>query len=216
MLIALAKNSAIAGAFSVTELFGTLQAPQRAGLQHHLDLRLDRRRLPDHHSCRISALFNVLEKRWGSPDDRAGDPVDLSPPPSTTCPARGPGAATWLYGVARRCSPSPACSAGRLPALRHRPVHRREVGARSSTRASRSCCSDGLRHTLKAFALAAVLSLVLGALLAAGRLSDHRPVALVRHAVRGVLPGHAVLIMIFFIFVGLLRPATPSGPWSPD
>ncbi|MEV7780800.1 amino acid ABC transporter permease [Kitasatospora sp. NPDC088351] len=35
---------------------------------------------------------------------------------------------------------------------------------------------DGLLATLEAFALAAVLSLALGALLAAGRLSDHRPV----------------------------------------
>ncbi|MFC8451134.1 amino acid ABC transporter permease [Kitasatospora sp. NPDC057223] len=34
---------------------------------------------------------------------------------------------------------------------------------------------DGILNTLKAFALAALFSLVLGALLAAGRLSDHRP-----------------------------------------
>ncbi|MFD3994623.1 MULTISPECIES: amino acid ABC transporter permease [Streptomyces] len=63
-LIALAKNSAIAGAFSVTELLGTYKTLSELGYNivwtfvwiavGYLIITLT-----------ISALFNVLEKRWG-------------------------------------------------------------------------------------------------------------------------------------------------------
>lgn len=63
-LIALAKNSAIAGAFSVTELLGTYKTLNELGYSiiwsfvwiavGYLIITLA-----------ISALFNVLEKRWG-------------------------------------------------------------------------------------------------------------------------------------------------------
>ncbi|MFD7968700.1 amino acid ABC transporter permease [Streptomyces clavifer] len=63
-LIALAKNSAIAGAFSVTELLGTYKTLNELGYSivwsfvwiavGYLIITLT-----------ISALFNVMEKRWG-------------------------------------------------------------------------------------------------------------------------------------------------------
>ena len=63
-LIALAKNSAIAGAFSVTELLGTYRTLSELGYNivwtfvwialGYLIITLA-----------ISALFNILEKRWG-------------------------------------------------------------------------------------------------------------------------------------------------------
>ncbi|MGW2300595.1 amino acid ABC transporter permease [Streptomyces sp. NPDC001809] len=63
-LIALAKNSAIAGAFSVTELLGTYKTLSELGYNivwtfvwiaaGYLLITLT-----------ISALFNILEKRWG-------------------------------------------------------------------------------------------------------------------------------------------------------
>ncbi|MER8038661.1 amino acid ABC transporter permease [Streptomyces hydrogenans] len=63
-LIALAKNSAIAGAFSVTELLGTYKTLSELGYNivwtfvwiavGYLIITLS-----------ISAVFNVLEKRWG-------------------------------------------------------------------------------------------------------------------------------------------------------
>lgn len=63
-LIALAKNSAIAGAFSVTELLGTYKTLNELGYNiiwtfvwiavGYLIITLT-----------ISAIFNVLEKRWG-------------------------------------------------------------------------------------------------------------------------------------------------------
>lgn len=63
-LIALAKNSAIAGAFSVTELLGTYKTLNELGYDiiwtfvwiavGYLIITLT-----------ISAIFNVLEKRWG-------------------------------------------------------------------------------------------------------------------------------------------------------
>ncbi|MFF3354182.1 amino acid ABC transporter permease [Streptomyces sp. NPDC002917] len=63
-LIALAKNSAIAGAFSVTELLGTYKTLNELGYNiiwtfvwiavGYLIITLS-----------ISALFNVMEKRWG-------------------------------------------------------------------------------------------------------------------------------------------------------
>ncbi|MGX1668480.1 amino acid ABC transporter permease [Streptomyces sp. NPDC055400] len=65
-LIALAKNSAIAGAFSVTELLGTYKTLSELGYNiiwtfvwiavGYLIITLT-----------ISAIFNVLERRWGVP-----------------------------------------------------------------------------------------------------------------------------------------------------
>ncbi|GGR23901.1 amino acid ABC transporter permease [Streptomyces roseolus] len=62
---------------------------------------------------------------------------------------------------------------------------------------------EGLGNTLKAFALAAVLSLALGAVLATGRLSEHRPVRWIATLLVEFFRAMPVLVMIFFIFVAL-------------
>lgn len=62
---------------------------------------------------------------------------------------------------------------------------------------------DGLVSTLLAFSMAAVLSLVLGALLAAGRLSDHRPVRWVCTAVVEFFRAMPLLIMIFALYLSV-------------
>ncbi|WP_033213274.1 amino acid ABC transporter permease [Kitasatospora phosalacinea] len=59
---------------------------------------------------------------------------------------------------------------------------------------------DGVLATLKAFGLAAVGSLVLGALLAAGRLSDHRPVRAASTAVVQFFRAMPLVIMIFALY----------------
>ncbi|MGW3167519.1 amino acid ABC transporter permease [Streptomyces sp. NPDC001142] len=61
----------------------------------------------------------------------------------------------------------------------------------------------GLGNTLKAFAYAAVLSLALGAVLAVGRLSDHRAVRWVSTLLVEFFRAMPVLVMIFFVFVAL-------------
>ncbi|MFI9028431.1 amino acid ABC transporter permease [Streptomyces sp. NPDC053560] len=61
----------------------------------------------------------------------------------------------------------------------------------------------GLGNTLKAFAVAAVLSLVLGTVLAAGRLSWHRPVRWLSTLLVEFFRAMPVLVMIFFIYVAL-------------
>ncbi|MFC5724723.1 amino acid ABC transporter permease [Streptomyces gamaensis] len=58
---------------------------------------------------------------------------------------------------------------------------------------------DGLLTTLRTFALAAAFSLVLGALLAAGRLSDHRPVRWAASVVVEFFRAMPLLIMIFLL-----------------
>ncbi|MET8767934.1 amino acid ABC transporter permease [Streptomyces sp. NPDC004658] len=68
----------------------------------------------------------------------------------------------------------------------------------------------GLGNTLKAFALAAVLSLALGGLLATGRLSDHRPVRWLATVVVEFFRAMPVLVMIFFIFVALKVQPLPA------
>ncbi|MET8561944.1 amino acid ABC transporter permease [Streptomyces flaveolus] len=68
----------------------------------------------------------------------------------------------------------------------------------------------GLGNTLKAFALASVLSLALGGLLAAGRLSDHRPVRWLATVVVEFFRAMPVLVMIFFIFVALKVQPLPA------
>ncbi|MFF2525397.1 amino acid ABC transporter permease [Streptomyces liangshanensis] len=68
----------------------------------------------------------------------------------------------------------------------------------------------GLGNTLKAFALAAVLSLALGVVLAAGRLSAHRPVRWLATLFVEFFRAMPVLVMIFFIFVALRVQALPA------
>ncbi|HWU09577.1 MAG TPA: amino acid ABC transporter permease [Streptomyces sp.] len=68
----------------------------------------------------------------------------------------------------------------------------------------------GLGNTLKAFACAAVLSLALGAVLAVGRLSDHRPVRWISTLLVEFFRAMPVLVMIFFIFVALKVQPLPA------
>ncbi|ARI51480.1 MULTISPECIES: amino acid ABC transporter permease [Streptomyces] len=68
----------------------------------------------------------------------------------------------------------------------------------------------GLGNTLKAFAYAAVLSLALGAVLAVGRLSVHRPVRWLCTLLVEFFRAMPVLVMIFFIFVALKVHALPA------
>jgi glutamate transport system permease protein len=68
----------------------------------------------------------------------------------------------------------------------------------------------GLGNTLKAFAIAAALSLVLGTVLAVGRLSDHRPVRWLATLVVEFFRAMPVLVMIFFIFVALKVQPLPA------
>ncbi|MGW3658037.1 amino acid ABC transporter permease [Streptomyces sp. NPDC005151] len=68
----------------------------------------------------------------------------------------------------------------------------------------------GLGNTLKAFAYAAVLSLALGAVLAVGRLSEHRAVRRLATLVVEFFRAMPVLVMIFFIFVALKVQPLPA------
>ncbi|MEV0491980.1 amino acid ABC transporter permease [Streptomyces atratus] len=68
----------------------------------------------------------------------------------------------------------------------------------------------GLGNTLKAFAYAAVLSLALGAVLAVGRLSEHRAVRRPATLVVEFFRAMPVLVMIFFIFVALKVQPLPA------
>ncbi|MEU5974749.1 amino acid ABC transporter permease [Streptomyces sp. NPDC047315] len=69
---------------------------------------------------------------------------------------------------------------------------------------------QGLGNTLKAFAYAAVLSLLLGGLLATGRLSEHRPVRWLSTLLVEFFRAMPVLVMIFFIFVALKVQPLPA------
>ncbi|MEU4209430.1 amino acid ABC transporter permease [Streptomyces sp. NPDC026206] len=68
----------------------------------------------------------------------------------------------------------------------------------------------GLGNTLKAFACAAVLSLALGAVLACGRLSVHRPLRWIATLVVEFFRAMPVLVMIFFVFVALKVQPLPA------
>ncbi|WP_371675864.1 amino acid ABC transporter permease [Streptomyces sp. NBC_01276] len=68
----------------------------------------------------------------------------------------------------------------------------------------------GLGNTLKAFAYASVLSLLLGAVLGAGRLSVHRPVRWAATVFVEFFRAMPVLVMIFFIFVALKAQPLPA------
>ncbi|GAB2952231.1 MULTISPECIES: amino acid ABC transporter permease [unclassified Streptomyces] len=68
----------------------------------------------------------------------------------------------------------------------------------------------GLGNTLKAFAYAAVLSLALGAVLAVGRLSEHRALRWISTVLVEFFRAMPVLVMIFFIFVALKVQPLPA------
>ncbi|MDG4857044.1 amino acid ABC transporter permease [Streptomyces sp. T-3] len=68
----------------------------------------------------------------------------------------------------------------------------------------------GLGNTLKAFAIAAVLSLALGAVLAVGRLSDHKPIRWLATLIVEFFRAMPVLVMIFFIFIALKVQPLPA------
>ncbi|MFG2835678.1 amino acid ABC transporter permease [Streptomyces zaomyceticus] len=69
---------------------------------------------------------------------------------------------------------------------------------------------EGLGNTLKAFAYASVLSLALGAVLATGRLSEHRVPRWISTVLVEFFRAMPVLVMIFFIFVALKVQALPA------
>ncbi|GCD99833.1 amino acid ABC transporter permease [Embleya hyalina] len=71
---------------------------------------------------------------------------------------------------------------------------------------------DGLKATLKAFALAAVFSILLGAFLAAGRLSDHR---IVRWASTTFVTFFRAMPLLVLIFMLYLVPGS-QGWWKWD
>lgn len=60
---------------------------------------------------------------------------------------------------------------------------------------------DGLKATLKAFVLAAVLSIVLGAFLAAGRLSDHKAVRWAATSFVTFFRAMPLLVLIFMLYL---------------
>jgi glutamate transport system permease protein len=64
---------------------------------------------------------------------------------------------------------------------------------------------EGLLNTLRAFALAAVLSLVFGAVFAAGRLSDHAWVSRPATAIVEFFRAVPLLILIFILYFGVSR-----------
>ncbi|WP_228989046.1 amino acid ABC transporter permease [Streptomyces sp. DH8] len=68
----------------------------------------------------------------------------------------------------------------------------------------------GLGNTLKAFAYAALLSLALGAVLAVGRLSEHRVLRWISTVLVEFFRAMPVLVMIFFIFVALKVQPLPA------
>ncbi|GAA2341100.1 amino acid ABC transporter permease [Streptomyces violaceusniger] len=69
---------------------------------------------------------------------------------------------------------------------------------------------NGLAGTLKAFGMAAAGSLALGGVLAAGRLSEHRPLRWVATLVVEFFRAMPVLVMIFFVFVALRVQPLPA------
>lgn len=66
-----------------------------------------------------------------------------------------------------------------------------------------------LLNTLRAAAVAMVLSMLLGAILAAGRLSDHRWVRAPVNVIVQFFRGIPLLLLIFFVFLGLPQLGVP-------
>lgn len=75
-----------------------------------------------------------------------------------------------------------------------------------------STIGEGLGNTLKAAALAIVFAITFGAVLAAGRLSDHRPVRWVANLVVEVFRAIPLLIMMIGLFAAF--PKTLGPLWS--
>lgn len=67
--------------------------------------------------------------------------------------------------------------------------------------------------TLQAFALGAVLALVFGAIFAAGRLSDHRPVRMVSGFVVELFRAIPLLILMFLFYYGLPTVGVSMSPY---
>lgn len=67
--------------------------------------------------------------------------------------------------------------------------------------------------TLQAFALGAVLALVFGAIFAAGRLSDHKPLRWVSGFVVELFRAIPLLILIFFFYYGLPTAGVKMSPY---
>jgi glutamate transport system permease protein len=67
--------------------------------------------------------------------------------------------------------------------------------------------------TLQAFALGAVLALAFGAIFAAGRLSDHRPIRWVAGFVVELFRAIPLLILIFFFYFGLPTVGVKMSPY---
>ncbi|MFE7122207.1 amino acid ABC transporter permease [Streptomyces sp. NPDC057654] len=70
---------------------------------------------------------------------------------------------------------------------------------------------DGLLTTLKTFAIAAALSVALGAVLAVGRLSDHKPVRWAATVIVEFFRAMPLLIMIFLLFAAVF---TTEPMWA--
>lgn len=73
--------------------------------------------------------------------------------------------------------------------------------------------ADAVLATLQAFALGAVLALVFGAIFAAGRLSDHRPIRWVSGFVVELFRAIPLLILIFFFYYGLPTAGVKMSPY---
>lgn len=73
--------------------------------------------------------------------------------------------------------------------------------------------AEAVLATLQAFALGAVLALVFGAIFAAGRLSDHRPIRWVSGFIVELFRAIPLLILIFFFYYGLPTAGVKMSPY---
>lgn len=73
--------------------------------------------------------------------------------------------------------------------------------------------ANAVLATLQAFALGAVLALVFGAVFAAGRLSDHKPIRMVAGFVVELFRAIPLLILIFLFYYGLPTAGVKMSPY---
>jgi glutamate transport system permease protein len=73
--------------------------------------------------------------------------------------------------------------------------------------------ANAVLATLQAFALGAVLALAFGAVFAAGRLSDHRPIRMVAGFVVELFRAIPLLILIFLFYYGLPTAGVKMSPY---
>ena len=73
--------------------------------------------------------------------------------------------------------------------------------------------ANAVLATLQAFALGAVLALVFGAVFAAGRLSDHKPIRMVSAFVVELFRAIPLLILIFLFYYGLPTAGVKMSPY---